>query len=70
MLPLQTGCYIGQETIAKLITYNGVKQELWGIELEAAVTPGTPIMVDGQKVEYAVSLLYRLTWTLIFIAEK
>ncbi|BFI30936.1 hypothetical protein MPTK2_3g16870 [Marchantia polymorpha subsp. ruderalis] len=49
-ISLTKGCYIGQETIAKLITYNGVKQELWGIELEAAVTPGTPIMVDGQKV--------------------
>ncbi|KAG6549511.1 hypothetical protein Mapa_008890 [Marchantia paleacea] len=49
-ISLTKGCYIGQETIAKLITYSGVKQELWGIELEAAVTPGTAIMLDGQKV--------------------
>ncbi|KAL2634009.1 hypothetical protein R1flu_005488 [Riccia fluitans] len=47
---LTKGCYIGQETIAKLITYNGVKQQLWGIQLEAAVTPGTTITVDGEKV--------------------
>ncbi|KAJ7547794.1 hypothetical protein O6H91_08G104800 [Diphasiastrum complanatum] len=44
------GCYIGQETVARLITYNGVKQQLWGVELERAVEPGTILTVDGTKV--------------------
>ena len=44
------GCYIGQETIARLNTYKGVKQYLWGIELTAQVTVGTLLTVDGEKV--------------------
>jgi hypothetical protein len=44
------GCYIGQETIARLITYNGVKQHLWGIELSESVEPGSVITLDGAKV--------------------
>ena len=44
------GCYIGQETIARLNTYKGVKQYLWGIKLQSAVEPETPITVDDEKV--------------------
>ncbi|AXY67901.1 folate-binding protein YgfZ [Thermosynechococcus sichuanensis E542] len=44
------GCYIGQETIARLNTYQGVKQHLWGLELSAAVTPPTPLLLDSEKV--------------------
>ncbi|MFN3679179.1 YgfZ/GcvT domain-containing protein [Thermosynechococcus sp.] len=44
------GCYIGQETIARLNTYQGVKQYLWGLELSAAVTPPTPLLFEGEKV--------------------
>ena len=44
------GCYIGQETIARLNTYNGVKQKLWGIELDRPVSPQTAIAIDGSKV--------------------
>ncbi|MBE9211120.1 folate-binding protein YgfZ [Plectonema cf. radiosum LEGE 06105] len=44
------GCYIGQETIARLNTYKGVKQNLWGIILNAAVEPGTIITVNDEKV--------------------
>ena len=44
------GCYIGQETIARLNTYNGVKQKLWGIKLDRSVTPLTSITLDGNKV--------------------
>lgn len=44
------GCYIGQETIARLNTYQGVKQQLWGLRLNAAVSPGTPIVLDEAKV--------------------
>jgi tRNA-modifying protein YgfZ len=44
------GCYIGQETIARLNTYKGVKQYLWGIKLAKSVAVGTVMMVDGEKV--------------------
>jgi hypothetical protein len=44
------GCYIGQETVARLITYQGVKQHLWGLILDGYVDPGTTIILDGQKV--------------------
>jgi len=44
------GCYIGQETIARLNTYQGVKQRLWGLRLSQRVDPETPITLDGKKV--------------------
>jgi tRNA-modifying protein YgfZ len=44
------GCYIGQETIARLNTYKGVKQYLWGVKLAETVVVGTVITVDGEKV--------------------
>lgn len=49
-ISFEKGCYIGQETIARLNTYKGVKQRLWGIELDRAVSPQTPITLDGSKV--------------------
>ncbi|MBD2666891.1 folate-binding protein YgfZ [Richelia sinica FACHB-800] len=44
------GCYIGQETIARLNTYKGIKQYLWGIKLSGNVEPGTTIQVGEEKV--------------------
>jgi folate-binding protein YgfZ len=44
------GCYIGQETIARLNTYKGVKQHLWGVKLTGSVAVGTVMTVDGEKV--------------------
>jgi len=44
------GCYIGQETIARLNTYKGVKQNLWGIRLQAPAQPGSVITVGDEKV--------------------
>lgn len=38
------GCYIGQETIARLNTYKGVKQRLWGIEFNE------PINFDNKQI--------------------
>ncbi|MEQ8957741.1 MAG: folate-binding protein [Coleofasciculus sp. C2-GNP5-27] len=49
-ISFEKGCYIGQETIARLNTYKGVKQQLWGVRLPAPVEPGTVITVDGEKV--------------------
>ncbi|KAK6945611.1 Aminomethyltransferase, folate-binding domain [Dillenia turbinata] len=49
-ISLNKGCYKGQETVSRLITYDGVKQRLWGISLSAPAEPGSPISVDGKKV--------------------
>jgi tRNA-modifying protein YgfZ len=44
------GCYIGQETIARLNTYKGVKQYLWGIALGQEVPIGSELTLAGEKV--------------------
>ncbi|MCC5641797.1 folate-binding protein [Nostoc sp. CHAB 5824] len=44
------GCYIGQETIARLNTYKGVKQHLLGIRLSAPALVGSAIAVGDEKV--------------------
>ncbi|KAK6136505.1 hypothetical protein DH2020_029741 [Rehmannia glutinosa] len=47
---LNKGCYKGQETISRLVTYDGIKQRLWGIHLSSPVEPSSIITVDGKKV--------------------
>jgi len=49
-ISFEKGCYIGQETIARLNTYNGVKQKLWGIELDKATSTKTPITLEDRKI--------------------
>ncbi|MEA5617473.1 folate-binding protein [Cronbergia sp. UHCC 0137] len=44
------GCYIGQETIARLNTYKGVKQYLWGIRLNAPAEIGNMITLAEEKI--------------------
>jgi tRNA-modifying protein YgfZ len=44
------GCYIGQETIARLNTYKGVKQYLWGIKLSAPAEVGSAIALGEEKI--------------------
>lgn len=51
------GCYIGQETIARLDTYKGVKQQLWGVRLTTTVDAGTPVMLGEDKVGVLTSAL-------------
>lgn len=55
-ISLNKGCYIGQETIARLDTYKGVKQQIWGIQLEKRVEPGTPILSGDEKVGILTSV--------------
>lgn len=50
------GCYIGQETIARLDTYNGVKQQLWGIKLNQPVEPGTIVKIGDEKAGVITSV--------------
>lgn len=49
---LDKGCYKGQETISRLVTYGGIKQKLWGIQLSGPAEPGSIISMveDGRKV--------------------
>jgi tRNA-modifying protein YgfZ len=49
-ISLSKGCYIGQETIARLHTYKGVKQQLWGIQLSQAVAPESLITLGEEKI--------------------
>jgi folate-binding protein YgfZ len=49
-ISLTKGCYIGQETIARLITYDNVKQQLWGVHLDGPVQPNTVLYKEGVKV--------------------
>jgi tRNA-modifying protein YgfZ len=49
-ISLSKGCYIGQETIARLHTYRGVKQQLWGIQLAAAAESGSEILAGDEKI--------------------
>ena len=49
-ISFEKGCYIGQETIARLNTYNGVKQRLWGIKLNQPVASETPITLEDKKI--------------------
>jgi tRNA-modifying protein YgfZ len=58
------GCYIGQETIARLNTYKGVKQYLWGLKLAGSVAVGTPITIDGEKVGVLTSCTQTETGTI------
>ncbi len=57
MISFDKGCYIGQETIARLDTYNGVKQSLWGVKLDQFVAPGTVATVDREKVGVLTSAI-------------
>ena len=49
-ISFEKGCYIGQETIARLNTYKGVKQQLWGLRLSAPAEPGTTVTAGEEKV--------------------
>jgi hypothetical protein len=44
---LPQGCYIGQETLSKLNNVDGVKQQLWGLQLSQRAPPGAAIAAAG-----------------------
>lgn len=57
-LSFDKGCYIGQETIARLNTYKGVKQRLYGLELTALPSElPAPLWLDGEKVGVVTSAI-------------
>lgn len=49
-ISLSKGCYIGQETIARLHTYHGVKQQLWGVRLTHPAEPDSVVLVGEEKI--------------------
>ncbi len=55
-ISISKGCYIGQETIARLDTYKGVKQQIWGMWLPESAIPGTPITLEAEKVGIVTSV--------------
>ena len=60
-ISFEKGCYIGQETIARLNTYKGVKKRLWGIKLSGATADsdmllGATLLAEGAKVGKITSL--------------
>ncbi|KAK9810262.1 hypothetical protein WJX72_007511 [[Myrmecia] bisecta] len=50
------GCYIGQETIAKVANLNAVKQQLWGLDMATPVRPGDTITAAGEKLGRVTSV--------------
>jgi hypothetical protein len=54
--PARPGCYIGQETIAKLNNTGGVRQQLWGVQLSQMCAPGAEVQVDGARVGVVTSV--------------
>ena len=64
------GCYIGQETIARLNTYKGVKQRLWGVKLNAFAAVDTPVTLEGEKVGVLTSYSETDSFGLAYIRTK
>lgn len=50
MVSFAKGCYIGQEVVARLDSYNKVKQRVMGLVSASRLTPGDVIRVDGVDV--------------------
>ncbi|MEY2979107.1 MAG: YgfZ/GcvT domain-containing protein [Prochlorotrichaceae cyanobacterium] len=55
-LSFDKGCYIGQETIARLNTYKGIKQRLWGIEFPQLPDLGPILTEAGEKIGQLTSI--------------
>lgn len=68
------GCYIGQETIARLNSYKGVKQRLWGIKLNQKINPETDniITLEEEKIGKITSYINdeNLSFALGYIRTK
>lgn len=56
-ISFEKGCYIGQETIARLNTYKGVKKRLWGLELTQPVSAGATVFVESEKIGKVTSVV-------------
>lgn len=57
MVSFSKGCYIGQEVVARLDTYNKVKQRIVGIVAPAAIAPADVVLIEGQDVGRITSVV-------------
>jgi len=74
-ISFEKGCYIGQETIARLNTYNGVKKKLWGLQMETPLPESAPtdalvLKVDDRKVGRLTSLSAARDFGLGYVRTK
>lgn len=49
-ISLVKGCYIGQEVIARLNTYDKVRRKLVSLRLDRSFEQGAPLLQDGEEV--------------------
>ncbi len=47
---LKKGCYVGQEVLAKQVTYHRLRHQLWGVRLQTLVEAGQEITHDDHKI--------------------
>ena len=65
---MNKGCYIGQEVIARLDTYQKVKQRLVGLRLAAPVDAGAVVQVDGREAGVVTSVAASPRWGCLGLA--
>ena len=56
-ISLSKGCYLGQETMAKLAASGGVKQQLRSWSSTAAISTGTKLALSGERAGVVTSSL-------------
>ncbi|MBU3742253.1 MAG: hypothetical protein FGM24_08210 [Candidatus Kapabacteria bacterium] len=61
MVSFSKGCYIGQEVVARLDTYNKVKQRIMGIVSNADIAPDDVIVIEGTDVGRVTSVVHGMT---------
>ncbi|MFG6096672.1 folate-binding protein [Leptothoe sp. ISB3NOV94-8A] len=68
----EKGCYIGQETIARLNTYQGVKKQLWGFKLDKLVPADAALSLEGAPMGKITSVVADDTgvWGLGYLRTK
>lgn len=49
LVDLGKGCFIGQETLAKVSKLGALNRELWGLQLTARAEPGAAIVAGGLR---------------------
>lgn len=71
-ISFEKGCYIGQETIARLNTYQGVKKQLWGFKLDKIVPSNTVLKLGDTQVGKLTSVIGDDTgvWALGYLRTK
>ncbi|MHC4816935.1 MAG: CAF17-like 4Fe-4S cluster assembly/insertion protein YgfZ, partial [Planctomycetota bacterium] len=55
-ISLTKGCYIGQEVVSRLITYEKVQRNLAGLRLERPMAGGEEVTREGEGVGYLTTV--------------